>query len=216
MHRYHAAGDLDAFLRKQDDVNHEYANTDCPGIDNPASQEIFPIIHTLLSIPFSLLGNLPRLTGLLPISRYQQKLITMSSEIIRLWWWDPSPDMKENLREIHHTKIRQPEPKPKPIHLISTTFSTAKPIVTYGTSTAHSSRCTPHHDARSVELPSGQILFDATPSVSLDRDGLLLSPAADELTSKGPVTSWLVASASGAWDLPTAEGADSVRRKVMV
>jgi hypothetical protein len=117
--------------------------------------------------------------------------------------------MKENLREIHRTKIRQPEPKPKPIHLISTTFSTAKPIVTYGTSTAHSSRCTPHHDARSVELPSGQILFDATPSVSLDRDGLLLSPAADELTSKGRVTSWLVASASGAWDLPTAEGADS-------
>ena len=77
-----------------------YENKDCPGIDIQASNKEFPVIETLLSIPFSLLHNLPRLAGMVQISAHQQQLITMGSEIIRLWWWDPPPNMIRCLEEI--------------------------------------------------------------------------------------------------------------------
>jgi hypothetical protein len=111
---------------------HIYTHKDCPGIDDPTCRKPFPIIETLLSIPFSLLHNLPRLAAIVPISVYQQQLITMGSEIISLWWWDPSPDLIKNLEKIclwknasnQHDSTRNAEPDP--IHHQSrsgTTFS---------------------------------------------------------------------------------------------
>ena len=96
-HRYHAASDLDSFLRKERNANYRYDSIDCPGIGT--SRWEFPVIKTLLSIPFSLLYNLPRLAGLVPLSTYQQRLVTMGSDIIRLWWWEPSPAMIKNQRK---------------------------------------------------------------------------------------------------------------------
>lgn len=102
--------------------------------------------------------------------------------------------MTENLSAIGY-KIRQPELRLKPIRLLSATFATTKPIVTYGNGTSTQSHHTPsHQDARSIDLPSGDIVFDTTPLVSLvllDRDGLLLTPADEEQTSKVFVSSWL-------------------------
>ena len=43
-----------------------YVPADCPGIDSP-SRSPFPILKTLLFIPFSLLHNIPRLSSELRI-----------------------------------------------------------------------------------------------------------------------------------------------------
>jgi len=115
-----------------------------PGIDNPTSQNQFPIINTLLSIPFSLLHTLPHLAGIVPISTHQQQLITMGAKITRLWWWDPSPDMIKNSWEIciQNVVAKQHDDtqkaKPDPIHHQShgdTTFLTMQPTITYCTHT---------------------------------------------------------------------------------
>ena len=122
-HRFHCDHTSAAFSRNEgNDANPHwriYHNTDCPGIDNPASLSNFPVIETLLSIPFSLLYNLPRLCGFLPGSDYQQQLILMSSEIKYLWFWDPSPSMiansiairTQNLATGQQNDTRQVKPK---------------------------------------------------------------------------------------------------------
>jgi hypothetical protein len=176
QHRYHAANNLERFTRLGDNPNDDrtYQYTACPGIDNSADQ--FPVIDTLLSIPFSLIHTLPRLTALVPPTIHQQQLITMGYEIMRLWWWDPPRDMIEGSRGIRPTRNnKKRNPRPQPIHLISATFSTTKPTITFGTFTAQSSSSDPHQVPRPIELPSGQILFGTMPSVSLDREGLLLT-----------------------------------------
>ena len=208
---YHAASDLDSFLRKERNSNCTYDSIDCPGIGT--SQWEFPVIKTLLSIPFSLLYNLPRLAGLVPLSTYQQRLITMGSDIIRLWWWEPSPAIIIKPKKIRSgpkrptKKPRTEQRQPKSIHLISTTFSVTTPTTTYGTSSG-----TPNH-ARRTELPLGQISFGTVPSVLLDRDGLLLTSAekgSAKLThaGKGSVTRSFVASASE----DSAEGTEDLNK----
>jgi hypothetical protein len=127
---------------------------------------------------------------------YQQQLITMGAEISVLWWWDPSPNMIEKSEEIRlqnnarnqHNGTRNP--KPDPIDHRSrngTTFSTKRPIITYGTPTAHSSSPNPNRDVRTFELPSGQIVLGTTPCFSLDRDGLLLTAGDEGLSETGDV-----------------------------
>jgi hypothetical protein len=37
--------------------------------------------------------------GFMPISVYQHQLIVMGSEIMRLWCWEPSPDMIKSSEE---------------------------------------------------------------------------------------------------------------------
>jgi len=69
-----------------------YYSWDCPGSDNPASQNNFPIVKTILSVPFSLIHNLPRLCAIMTYTPFQQQLIVKSLEIMYLWWWDPSLD----------------------------------------------------------------------------------------------------------------------------
>jgi hypothetical protein len=62
-----------------------------------------------------------------PISPYQQKLIQFGSEIIKLWWWDPTPKMIEDCEKVavgkkrkHQSDLR--DPGPEPIASIRTTF----------------------------------------------------------------------------------------------
>ncbi|KAF8226650.1 hypothetical protein L208DRAFT_1402852 [Tricholoma matsutake] len=121
QHRYHCAGTFPAFSREEGDDYIFYYSRDCPGIDDPTSRNHFPIINTL-SIPFSLIHNFPRMVAITPHHTHQQELITMSSEILRLCWWDPSPEMIkrsgelriQNLAENQHNNT--PSAKPYPIH----------------------------------------------------------------------------------------------------
>ncbi|KAM6499398.1 hypothetical protein JOM56_004906 [Amanita muscaria] len=111
QHRFHAANSFSPFIRNEENGQvralHVYEHQDCPGIDDPTSRNPFPVIDTLLSIPFSLLHNLPRLAAIVPISVYQQQLITMGSEIAHLWWWDPPPDLIEKSEKIRLQKNAQ-------------------------------------------------------------------------------------------------------------
>jgi len=211
QHRYHAANNLESFLRLGDnpDDYRIYHHTACPGIDNPADQ--FPVIDTLLSIPFSLIHTLPRLTGLVPPTIHQQRLITMGYEIVRLWWWDPPRDVIESSKGIRPTRNnKKRNPQPQPIHLISATWSTTKPISTFGTFAGQSSSSDYHQVPRPIELPSEQILFGTTPSVLLDREGLLLTvpdegsaePISETRANKGFITSSRV---TRAWDAQSTE-----------
>jgi hypothetical protein len=91
-HRWHSRGSAVVNL----DEERKYYARDCPGVD-PPSNNAFPIIRTLLSIPFSLLHTVPRLSAIVPPSRYQHELIAMGEEILFLWSWDPSPVEIEQL-----------------------------------------------------------------------------------------------------------------------
>jgi hypothetical protein len=145
QHRYHCATTHAPFSRKEGiDFDFYYAG-DCPG--NPTSQTRFPIIDTLLSIPFSLLHNFPRLAAISPFDTHQQQLIAMGSEIMRLWWWDPSPARIKRSREIWNQNVAAsqynstPNPKPHPIHHLSrrsTTFSMKQPTITFDVHTTNS------------------------------------------------------------------------------
>ena len=198
-----------------------YEHQDCPGIDDPTSQSPLPIVDTLLSIPFSLLHNLPRLVAIVPISVYQQQLIAMSSEIVRLWWWDPPPDLIQKSTKIRLQKNAQNQRddtrsvKPYPIHHQSrngTTFLTKQPIITYGTPSTHSS----NQDAPTFELPSGQILLGMILSISWGGDGLLLTPGHEGLAEtvdvqhadKGTDAVSLPVTCE-AWDVQTIEGTET-------
>lgn len=125
-------------------------------------------------MPFSLLHNLPRLSAMLPITEYQKKLIIMSSEIIELWLWDPSPDMiEESKKNGLQNNALNTSRNPKLHHIhhqsrMATTFSTKEPRTIFGTTTMHSSRCN-----------------RTTPFVSSDGDGLLLAPRDKELMQLG-------------------------------
>ncbi|KAI0275731.1 hypothetical protein BC826DRAFT_1114315 [Russula brevipes] len=85
-HRWHSRGSAIVNL---DDEEIYYAR-DCPGV-HPPSDNAFPIVQTLLSIPFSLLHTVPRLSAIVPRSQYQHELIAMGEDILFLWSWDPSP-----------------------------------------------------------------------------------------------------------------------------
>ena len=144
-HRFHYGGTTSALLR-EDQFNNftTYRSTDCPGIDNLTSATPFPVIETLLSIPFSLLHTTPRLATLLPLSVYQKELLAMAVEIIHLWWWDPSPQMLEQSRKTRYSNLvtnnqnDNQNPKPLGIHDSSrtaTTLATKRPTFTFGTHT---------------------------------------------------------------------------------
>ena len=199
QHRYHAANNLEPFVRIDEnnkDIFFNYRYTDCPGFDNPVNQ--FPVIDTLLSIPFSLLHTLPRLVSLLPSTCHQQKLIQMACEIIMLWWWEPSSDQQARVISVSLQNTRRTIP-PKPIHLRCETFTST--MTTFGTHVPHS-----------FELPSGQILIGIMPSVSLDTEGLVLHTSGSQVTrepkgithpTKCIVSSLALTIASDTWDVQT-------------
>lgn len=188
QHRCHVANGSDAIIRAEgtdrNQTSKVYKVMDCPGIDNPASSSHFPIIETLLSVPFSVLHNLPRLVGMFPISKHQKKLITMGSKIIELWYRDPSPeDLEENGLQNNAWNTH------KPLHVhhesrIGTKFLNMELTTTFGTMKMSSSSCHPNQDVDSFELASGQILL-GNPFVLWDGDGLLLTPMDEELVELG-------------------------------
>lgn len=214
-HRYHVVREFRAFLRfkdDDDDIGVRYRSANCPGVYDSTSQQEFPVIDTLLSIPFSLLHTIPRLVSMFPISQYQQKLIQFGSEIIRLWWWNPTAKMIAESEKIavckkrkHQSDLR--DPGPEPIARIPTTFSEFLGLQTTATSTTKSSK----RISQNVKLPT---LFGTIPLVSLDRDELLFTSAdkgSAKLTrsfngNKGLVATSQVTSASG----ETAEGAENL------
>jgi hypothetical protein len=188
QHRYHCARRRIPFLRHKGRHFQIYSTEDCPGIDNTVSQHNFPIIDTLLSIPFSLLYNLPRLAGITPISTYQQ-LITMGSEIIRLWGWDPEPDLIQKCLEIRVQNIaakRQEDArsaKPNPIDHQSrrgTTFFMKQPFTTYGTLPTHASSSKIDQDKCAVERPSGPIFLGTRTHLTWATDGTIQLTAGDK------------------------------------
>ncbi len=194
-----------------------YDPQDCPGI-YPTSQNTFPIVDTLLSIPFSLLHNLPRLVGIVPLSVYQQQLVTMGLEIVNLWWWDPPLELIKKSEGIRLQKNAQNQyngtrsAKPYPIHHESrnnTRFVTKQFIITYNRK----------QDERTFELPSGQILLGTIPSsLSWDGDGPLLTPGHEgfvetkdvQRADKGIVTGAVSLPVTfEAWDVQTIEGTET-------
>ena len=116
----------------------------------------------------------------MPLNEYQQQLITMGSEIIRLWFWEPPPELiakskKKSTSSKRQSKKRRIDKRPGAIRHNSSTFALTKPHTTYGTATAHSSSAS-DQDARTL---AGQTLL--TP-VSLDRRGQL-STSVDEAST---------------------------------
>ncbi|KIL64492.1 hypothetical protein M378DRAFT_163271 [Amanita muscaria Koide BX008] len=222
QHRYHTGEGFPFPRNMGSDVTPSYvcySAKDCPGIDDPNSQKTFPIIDTLLSIPFSLLHTLPRLSGIVPISTYQQQLLMMGLAVINLWWWDLPSKLIDESKEIRNQNLnanKQDDTRkapPYPIHHGSrnaTTFETKKPTLPYG------DPCTPfsghnlNQDQHIVESDSG---LGGMLSLYQGKDGLLIS-GNDELgemedvlyTNKvfvgAPVSVTLT---SDAWDIQTPE-----------
>jgi hypothetical protein len=97
-HRWHAGVHYQGTLRNlPDDTDTTgFRKGQCPGIDPPHPNP-FPVIDTLLSIPFSLLFNLPRLQGLISGSTFRLDLIKMATEVATLWAWDPDVPMNTPL-----------------------------------------------------------------------------------------------------------------------
>jgi len=133
-----------------------YEGRDCPGIDDAASQDNFPIIKTLLSIPFSLIHNLGRLCAITPYTPHQRQLIVMSLEIMSLWWWDPSLDEIRDLQKDVATNRRNGarEPLPHPVNHESRKHTTSSATPT-------------------LVSPAGST---NTPSHSLDQDKHTIKP----------------------------------------
>ena len=142
------------------DEERTYYSRDCPGV-HPPSNNPFPTIRTLLSIPFSLLHTVPRLSAIVPRSQYQHELIAMGEEIIFLWSWDPS------LVEVEQSTIRAARhshgartPQPIPIRdRQNITFDAMPSHVTFGPATGvhradHIARSIP--DRTTFELASGK------------------------------------------------------------
>lgn len=166
-HRWHSRGS--AFVDM--DEAKLYDARDCPGV-HPPSNNAFPAIRTLLSIPFSLLHALPRLSAIVPRSQYQHELIAMGEEIVFLWSWDPSPGevallpiraSRNNTRAVRSSQ-------PIPIRdRNNVTFDTMRPHVTFGPATGvhradHNVRSVP--DGTAFELASGQVAISVIPLLS--------------------------------------------------
>lgn len=137
QHRLHASASLLPFHRHGDRV---FTAEDCPGPGDPPRGAYFPIVSTLLSTPFSLLHNLPRLVALAPLSVYQHSLVIMSLEIERLWWWDPPPSAIEaalarrarNMANGLQSDRRAPGPLPvQHASRDATTYETMRPRVSF-------------------------------------------------------------------------------------
>ena len=172
---------------------------DCPGIDNPNCLTPFPVIDTLLSIPFSLLHNLPRLCGIFPSTQYQQQLITLGTEIIRLWSWDPTRDMIADsiaIRNRNSATGQQddiPAAKPVPLHDPSRNYTSFNitievvPTAMFGTLIAPSSSRDFDQGKHMVECSLSPIMLGNVGIPSLPTqlapvsDGLLLAVGDDEL-----------------------------------
>lgn len=124
-HRYHCLDRYHSFLRIEGNTSAVYSGQNCPGVDVNC-QRPFPIINTLLSIPFSVLYNLPRLGALLPHNEHQYALYMMAAKIVQLWWWDP-PNMTLPTPPTLTNAITKPHPINHPSRL-NITFEKIHPV----------------------------------------------------------------------------------------
>ncbi|KAJ7280419.1 hypothetical protein C8J57DRAFT_125265 [Mycena rebaudengoi] len=94
-HRLHSSGETGEFAivrySRQGNITtyQTYDVATMPG--EPGAADRYPVIRTLLSIPFSVLHNTPRLQSLFPRTPYQRVLLALANELISLWSWDPAP-----------------------------------------------------------------------------------------------------------------------------
>jgi hypothetical protein len=174
-HRWHSRASYPSSYTREGTI---FYSRDCPGI-RPPSDNPFPIIRTLLSIPFSLLHTLPRLTAIVPRSQYQHELIVMGEEIIYLWSWHPSPEQPIVQGNVHRM------PQPIPIRdRQDTTFDTMRPHSTFGLATGahhvdHRAGLIP--DRTTFELAPGKVLVNVTPRLTwVSGAGLQLSDGDEE------------------------------------
>ncbi|KAI0288056.1 hypothetical protein BC826DRAFT_971785 [Russula brevipes] len=176
-HRWHSRGSA---VVNCDEEKIYYAR-DCPGV-YPPSDNAFPTVRTLLSIPFSLLHTVPRLSAIVPRSQYQHELIAMGEEILFLWSWDPSPVEVEllSIRAAQNNSRTVRTPQPIPIRdRQNVTFDAMRSHVSFGPATGahradHSARSVP--DGATFKLASGQVAVSVIPHLSRRRGaGLQLS-----------------------------------------
>ncbi|KIJ99675.1 hypothetical protein K443DRAFT_162441 [Laccaria amethystina LaAM-08-1] len=124
LHRWHCAPT--AYPVETAPTYQIYKPADCPGVE-PYSSNQFPPVNTLLSIPFSLLHNLPRLTSMASSSKYHSDLVTMGQEIVSLWYWDPLPNHEGQLNTSVCMGNNPCSALPVPISNRSDTFEALRP-----------------------------------------------------------------------------------------
>ncbi|KAJ7259483.1 hypothetical protein B0H12DRAFT_1108184 [Mycena haematopus] len=143
-----------------------YESDACPG--DPGSPHRFPVFNTLLSIPFSVLHNAPRLGAMFPMSSFQAQVLRRAYEIVELWSWDPIPsDFPNNMV----TAATIPVQWPPAVHDVSrqpTTFSSFAP--------SYYSRIVQSAPGP-TSLPSGQLLISGGIDVVYNQDGGLVPVA---------------------------------------
>ncbi|KAJ7174394.1 hypothetical protein C8R46DRAFT_1214605 [Mycena filopes] len=75
--------DDDALYRQSPD-SMVYPPLACPGIGISTVKHTFPVMHTLLSLPFAVLHQMLRLTSMEPLTSYQSDVLRLAMEIARL------------------------------------------------------------------------------------------------------------------------------------
>jgi len=152
----------------------------CPGID-PTHTHPFPVIETLLSIPFSLLHNLPRLSALVTSSRFRRDLVTMAVEIVSLWAWDPEP---LNVPITATNPQRTAMPPPIYDDSRTATFTSMRPLPH---STAPSTGLgAPSDSSCVVQADSGAYVIGSSPRVYLQDGALTAVPPEHDMDMEKP------------------------------
>jgi len=128
LYRWHCAPTAYPVENVQTYPTQIYKPVDCPGVE-PYSSNQFPPINTLLSIPFSLLHNLPRLNSITSesSSKYHSDLVTMGQEIVSLWYWDPLPSEGGQLNTSVCMGSNPCNALPVPVSNRSDTFEVLRP-----------------------------------------------------------------------------------------
>ena len=111
LRRLHCAPSLESFKDKRTGTT--CTPKDCPGIE-PASMNQYPQINSLLSIPFSLLSNLPRFRISISkesSSKYQRGPRQNGTRNIGLWCWSP-PDKNQRIYPAERINLRLCDPLP--------------------------------------------------------------------------------------------------------
>ncbi|KAJ6627331.1 hypothetical protein B0H10DRAFT_380517 [Mycena sp. CBHHK59/15] len=163
----------------------------------------FPIVNTLLSIPFSILHNLPRLQALQPFTPYQAQLVAIATEIILLWAWDPSPTEVAAFPKSREVPLQWPVPIWHPSR--ADTMSATVSFTLFSSSATTNAPLAPAPTTSSaptnaVTLQSGEILLHSS-DVHWDRENGLVLVAAPIISEEKEIDLLDVPdSPSLAWD----------------
>ncbi|KAJ7709650.1 hypothetical protein B0H17DRAFT_232018 [Mycena rosella] len=174
-HRLHSTGKF-AAIRYSDgsQIPQMYQAASMPG--DPDATDRFPIIKTLLSIPFSVLHNTSRLQSLFPKTLYQHALIEIANELIYLWSWDPdSTEFPDGIAVTTDTPSWPP-----PIYHQSRTGTTYLPSSSYIIPPPAASTPT-------TTLANGQVWVSSLPPTIEYSDGQLVAappPSFDSRSAK--------------------------------